>query len=64
MSIKKFFELAQKDFYENIKKRKILRIYQKIGEYIYELYKSGEVIYDENLLKLLKELDNLNKDEK
>jgi len=54
----------QNQFYVYLKERKISRIYKKIGEYIYEIYKSGEVINDENLLKLLKKIDDINKDEK
>ncbi len=40
------------------------QIYKKIGEYIYEIYKSGEIIDDENLLKLLKKIDEINEYEK
>lgn len=44
----------QRYFYTYLKERRISQIYKKIGEYIYEIYKSGEIIDDENLLKLLK----------
>ncbi|MCS7245222.1 MAG: hypothetical protein N2504_03635 [candidate division WOR-3 bacterium] len=63
MDIRKILDKAQKDFYLNLKRRKISKLYQKIGEYVYEIYKSGEIIEDEKLLKLLKEIDEIYKDE-
>ncbi len=64
MTIKKLLDDVQMDFYRRLKERKINRVYQEIGQYIYELYKSGDIVEDENLLKLLKKIDELNKDEK
>jgi hypothetical protein len=64
MKVEKLLENFQKQFHIYLKERKISKIYQKIGEYIYEIYKSGEIIDDENLLKLLKKIDEINKDER
>lgn len=64
MKMKRILENFQKQFYTYLKERKISQIYKKIGGYIYEIYKSGEIINDENLLKLLKKVDEINKDEK
>ncbi|MEO0144517.1 MAG: hypothetical protein ABIL49_01795 [candidate division WOR-3 bacterium] len=64
MNIREILDNAQRNFYNSLKQRKLNKIYQKIGEYIYELYKSGESIEDEKLIELLKKADELNKDEK
>ncbi len=64
MDIKRLLDNAQRDFYKRLKERKINSAYQEIGQYVYELYKSGFIIEDENLLKLLKKIDELNEDEK
>lgn len=63
MDIREILNKAQKDFYLNLKRRRVLKLYQKIGEYVYEIYKSGEIIENEKLLKLLREIDEIYKDE-
>ncbi|MEO0224486.1 MAG: hypothetical protein ABIL76_05280 [candidate division WOR-3 bacterium] len=64
MKLEKILDNFQENFRNYLKERKISQIYKKIGEYIYEIYKSGEIIDDKNLLKLLKKIDEINKDEK
>lgn len=64
MKLERILDNFQGSFRNYLKERKISQIYKKIGEYIYEVYKSGEIIEDENLLKLLKKIDEISKDEK
>lgn len=64
MNIREFLNFAQKDFYYHMKRRKLNKFYQEIGEYVYNLYKSGETIENEKLIEILRKIDKLNKDEK